>query len=101
MVRGRTTAPARLASREIEQQSKNHYGNQRHRNIKQDPSQPRRAACSPVVQLGTLGNADLIEMLEIERELAGARVAILGLAFESPIDNFLQLRRDRGIDLAG
>ena len=37
---------------------------------------------------------------EIEGELVNIRVTVLGITFESTVDHFLQLGRDRGIDFA-
>ena len=49
--------------RDEQQQSEDHHGNQRHRDVEQDLPRERRAAMLPVAQLGPVGHTHLIQML--------------------------------------
>src|ERR1700686_5079242 len=86
--------------REEQQQRKNDHGDHGQQHVKQGLPQPRRAALLPVAQLVAIRDAHLLGMLQILGKLARAGIAIRGVAFDRAINNFLELRRNLGIDFA-
>ena len=52
------------------------------------------------MQCRTIANSHLILVLEIPGKIAGVLVAILGITLQGAVNDFLQLWRDAGVNLA-
>ena len=77
-----------------EHQHQDNYRNQRQQDVEQNLSRPGRSAFSPVTQLRPFGDAYFFGMLEIQDHLVSVGIAILRVAFQRAVNDFLQLRRN-------
>lgn len=78
-----------LALGEKQQQAENHDGNHRQHDVEQHPSHPRRPPFFPVPELGPVFHAYFLLMLQIVGKFRGSCVAVLGIALERSVNDFL------------
>ena len=67
-------------------QGEDHNGDQSHSHVEGDLPGQWAASRLPVMQLGTRGYANLVEVLEVPGEFAGARIAI-SIALHGTVDD--------------
>ena len=88
-ITGRIENESELSPDEEEHKAENHNGYQYQHDVKENSAQPGRPPLFPIAHLGTFGHAHLILMLEVMRKFPGGGVAILGIAFERAVNDFL------------
>src|SRR5476649_202239 len=86
-------------TRKIQQQTEDDHRDHGQHRVEGDGSGQGCAAAFPIPQLGTLGNSDLVQMLQVPGKLLGGAIAALGIAFERAVHPSLQYGRDRRIHL--